>query len=62
MEITRIFDILDRYLEKFPNQDVALACKRNGQWIKTSVQEYVEKTNLISYGLLTMGIEKGDKV
>ena len=62
MEITRIFDILDRYLETFPNQDVALACKRNGQWIKTSVQEYVEKTNLISYGLLTMGIEKGDKV
>lgn len=62
MEITRIFDILDRYLENYPNQDVALACKRNGQWIKTGIQEYVEKTNLISYGLLALGIEKGDKI
>ncbi|HNX88116.1 MAG TPA: long-chain fatty acid--CoA ligase [Paludibacteraceae bacterium] len=62
MEITRIFDILDRYLEKFPNQDAALACKRDGQWQKFSIQKYTELTNLMSFGMLEMGIKKGDKV
>jgi len=62
MEITRIFDILDRYVEKFPNQDAALACKRDGQWQKFSIQKYIELTNLMSYGMLEMGIKKGDKV
>ena len=62
MEITRIFDILDRYLEKFPNQDAALACKRDGEWKKFSIQEYVELTNLISYGMMALGVKKGDNI
>jgi len=62
MNVTRLFDLLDNYLEKYPNQDAALACKRNGEWQKLSIQEYVEKTNLISYGMLKLGIKPGDKV
>ncbi|HOV83417.1 MAG TPA: long-chain fatty acid--CoA ligase [Paludibacteraceae bacterium] len=62
MEITRLFDILDHYLEKYPQQEVALACKRNGEWKKFSIQEYVETTNNISYGMLKLGIQPGDKV
>ena len=62
MEITRIFDILDRYLEKFPNQDAALACKRDGEWKKFSIQEYVELTNLMSYGMMALGVKKGDNI
>ena len=62
MEITRIFDILDRYLEKFPNQDAALACKRDGEWKKISIQEYVELTNLMSYGMMALGVKKGDNI
>ena len=62
MEIARLFDILDNYLEKYPNQDAALACKRDGVWRKFSIQEYVELTNNISYGMLKMGIKQGDKV
>lgn len=62
MEVTRLYDILDNYLEKYPDQDVALASKKNKVWQKISIQEYVEKTNLISYGLLAIGVKKGDRV
>jgi long-chain acyl-CoA synthetase len=62
MEVTRLFDLLDNYLEKYPNQEAALACKRNGEWRKFSIQEYVELTNHISYGMLNLGIKPGDKV
>ncbi len=62
MEVTRIFDLLDNYLEKHPTQEVALAAKRNGQWRKFSIQEYVEQTKNISYGMLKAGIQPGDKV
>ncbi len=62
MEVTRIFDLLDNYIEKYPTQEVALAAKRNGQWRKFSIQEYVEQTKNISYGMLKAGIQPGDKV
>lgn len=58
----RLFDILDLYLEKYPNQDTALARKAAGKWIKYSIQEYVETTNNISYALMKLGITKDDKV
>ena len=62
MEVTRLFDILENYLVKYPDQDTALACKREGVWLKFSIQEYVELTSYISYGMLELGIEPGDKV
>ena len=62
MEVTRLYDILDHYLEKYPNQDAALVSKKAGVWQKISIQEYVSQTNLISYGLLALDVEKGDNV
>lgn len=62
MDVTRLFDLLDNYLEKYPQQDAALACKREGAWRKFSIQEYVEITNNISYGMMELGIKPGDKV
>jgi long-chain acyl-CoA synthetase len=62
MEVTRIFDLMDNYLDKYPQQDVALAYKRNGTWRKYSIQEYAELTNLLSYGMLQMGIQTGDNI
>jgi len=62
MEVTRLFDLLDNYLEKYPEQDAALASKRNGKWEKISIQKYAELTNDISYGLLALGIGSGDKI
>lgn len=62
MEVTRLIDLLPYYLEKHPNQDVAFAAKRDGQWQKISIQQYVEKVNFLSYGFMKLGIKPGDKV
>ncbi|MBQ8958393.1 MAG: long-chain fatty acid--CoA ligase [Bacteroidales bacterium] len=62
MEIKRVFDLLQNYVEKYPNQDTALAGKKNGKWVKYSIQNYIEHVNNLSYALIELGIEKGDKV
>jgi len=62
MEVTRLFDLLDNYLEKHPDQEAALACKRDGAWVKFSIQQYVELTSYISFGMMKLGIKPGDKV
>lgn len=62
MEVTRIFDLVDNYTEKYPNQDTVLACKCDGKWKKIGVTEYAETVNNISYGLMALGISEGDKV
>ena len=62
MEEKRIFDILTTYLQKHPDQKIALAKKDNGEWKKYSIREYVDTTNIISYALIKLGIEKDDKV
>lgn len=62
MEVTRTFDLLRKYKEEFPQKDDALAGKVDGKWVKHSSMDYIEKSNLISYGLMAMGLKKGDKI
>ena len=62
MEIKRIFDLLPNYLEKYPDQPVALAGKKDGEWRKYSMKEYIELTDKLSWALIELGIELGDKV
>lgn len=62
MKVTRLFDLLDNYLENYPHQDAALACKRGGVWKKFSIQEYVDQVNYISYGMLKIGVKAGDNI
>ena len=62
MEIKRVFDLLDNYVEKYPEQQVALAGKKNGQWVKYSSASYKEHADTLSNALIELGIEKGDKV
>ncbi|MCF6132484.1 AMP-dependent synthetase/ligase [Flavobacterium wongokense] len=59
--ITRLFDFPYHQLENY-NLNDALVTKQNGQWIKTSTKEYIEKANTISRALLRMGIQKNDKI
>ena len=61
MEITRTFDLLERYRKHFMKED-ALAVKQNGKWIKYSSQQYIDYSYQFSYGLLAMGFKKGDKI
>ncbi len=61
MEVTRTFDILDRYMKNFPRED-AIAGKKDGKWYKFSTEEYVKKSHQFALGLMAMGLKKGDKV
>lgn len=61
MSITRLFDFAHHTLQKFPKEDT-LVTKYNGVWTKTSTQEFVNKGNKISRGLLKLGITPGDKI
>src|SRR4030042_3988638 len=61
MNIERTFDLLDRYRENFNKEDV-LCGKQGGSWVKYSTVDYVDYAHNFSYGLLEMGIKKGDKI
>ena len=62
MEVTRIFEILDRAIEQFGYKEDYIADKRNGVWIKYSPHQYKELADFVSYGLLALGLKPGDKV
>lgn len=60
-EITRLFDFAHYQLEKY-NLEKAFTTKYHGEWVSTSTQEYVDKSNAISRGLLRLGVKPGDKI
>lgn len=61
VEVTRTFDILERYIHKFPRDD-ALGGKKDGDWYTYSTEEYYKKSHQFALGLLAMGLKKGDKI
>ncbi|MBE9467855.1 MAG: long-chain fatty acid--CoA ligase [Bacteroidetes bacterium] len=61
MNVTRTFDLLERYKDKFDKPD-AFVSKKNGKWVKVSSQKYIDDAYNFSYGLLAKGFKKGDKI
>jgi len=61
MEVTRIFDILDKIVEKYPKDDI-LARKSLGKWIKFSSEQYRRYSYLTAYALLAEGLKPQDKI
>jgi long-chain acyl-CoA synthetase len=59
--ITRLFDFPYYQLEKNNITD-CLVTKYDGVWVKTSTQEYIDKSNAMSRALLRLGIERNDKI
>lgn len=62
MKIERLFDILPYYLENFPFKKDALAFKDNEEWKTFSIQEYIDRVTFLSYGLMELGVKKGDRI
>ena len=60
--ITRIFDLLENARKNYADKTDFLACKVNGQWETYSTHDYYEKALNLSYGLLALGLKKGDHV
>ncbi len=62
MEVQRIFDLLDQYEKKYRPKDDVLAGKENGEWVRYDIKTYRQMANDISYGLMQLGVMKGDKI
>ncbi|OUD35153.1 long-chain fatty acid--CoA ligase [Flavobacterium sp. FPG59] len=62
INITRLFDFPYYQQEKYTSIPDALVTKQNGEWIKTSTQEYIANANAISRALIQLGIQKNDKI
>jgi len=60
-KVTRVFDFLAYQENIMPITD-ALAHKVNGVWKKYTTQEFRRQANLVSLGLLKLGLQKGDVV
>jgi len=61
MDVRRSFDILAYQLANSPKSD-AFAAKIAGQWVPTSTQQLQDEANLVSLGLIALGLKRGDKV
>jgi long-chain acyl-CoA synthetase len=59
--ITRLFDFPYYQLEK-NNVPDCLVTKYNGEWVKTSTQQYIDKSNAISRAFIRLGVQKNDKI
>jgi long-chain acyl-CoA synthetase len=60
-EVTRTFDIIQWNLEKYPRKDM-YGGKRDKEWITYSTEDVSNYVNWVSYGLLSLGYKKGDKI
>jgi long-chain acyl-CoA synthetase len=61
MEVKRTFDIIQWTHEKYPRNDMYCG-KQDNEWTKYSTEDSVKNINWVSYGLLSMGFIKGDKI
>lgn len=61
MNVSRTFDLLDRYGELHPKDD-ALCFRQNGVWTKFSTAQYIGYSHNFCYGLYDSGFRKGDKI
>ena len=60
-EIKRLFDFPYYQLETY-NLKKAFSTKYNGKWESVSTQEYIDKANQLSRGLLKLGVKPNDKI
>lgn len=60
-QVTRTFDLLERYEKHFMKKE-AFSVKLQRQWITYSTRQYIDYAYRIAWGLLALGLKKGDKV
>ena len=58
----RTFDLLPRFVEKYGKKKVMFASKVEGNWKKFIGRDFVKMTDVVSQGLIGLGVGKGDRV
>lgn len=61
MEVTRLFDILELYKGTHTKDDL-LCAKEDKHWKKYSSNDFISRTNWVSYGLYALGLKEGDRI
>jgi len=61
MQPKRTFDLIE-YCLKNVNREDAVAGKQGTQWVTYSTAQWARNSELLAYGLLSLGIQKGDRV
>ncbi|HSV87293.1 MAG TPA: long-chain fatty acid--CoA ligase [Bacteroidales bacterium] len=62
MEVTRLFDIPARYAQLCPGKKDALAGRDESGWKTYTTEEFVSNCDFVSFGLMKLGVKKGEKV
>jgi long-chain acyl-CoA synthetase len=62
MQVTRVFDLLDFYMDKFGDKPDAFAGKANGEWKTWSFKKFTELSHTLAAGLIGSGIKRGDRI
>jgi len=60
-QVKRLFDIPHYQLAHYSKKD-ALVYKKNGLWLTTSTQNYIEQSTLFALALQKFGLQKGDNI
>jgi long-chain acyl-CoA synthetase len=60
-DITRLFDFPYYQLKEY-NLDKAFVTKSKGEWVATSTEEFIDRGNAISRGLIKLGVQPNDKI
>lgn len=58
----RLFDLVSHFVEKYGYKDCMFAGKVNGEWVKYDGKRFSELTDAVCFGLIKIGIKKGDRV
>ncbi|HEY9168691.1 MAG TPA: long-chain fatty acid--CoA ligase [Lutibacter sp.] len=61
IKITRLFDFAYHQLDKY-KLEKAFTTKYDGKWESISSQEFINRANTVSRGLLKLGVKPGDKI
>jgi long-chain acyl-CoA synthetase len=60
--ISRIFDLLELFQTDYKSLTAVFNIRRGGKWISYSAKDYVDYSDKISRGLISMGVKKGTKI
>ena len=61
-EITRLFDILELYRERFPSKQDVFLYKKERKWHAYSAADYISYSDGIALGFLSMGVQRGTRI
>lgn len=62
MELTRVFELFERYQSLVSDKPDALAGKVNGEWVKYSLKDFIRLSYELAGGFIEAGIKPGDRI